>query len=143
MILSKFVSYGDFSAKRFPFSENLDITEPYRLICLSDAGKNAGGAAVYMSKRCLDGRWSAALLCSKSKIMKGTVPRNELSAIMLMTELAYIVKRSLGSRIGQVIYLTDSTIALSWIHNTTIKVKAYIFSRVQSSRSMMELTTNS
>ncbi len=113
------------------------------MICLSDASKRAGGAAIYMSKKCIDGSWSTALLCSKSKLMKGTVPRNELSAILLMTELAYIVKRSLGSKVGEVIYLTDSTIALSWIHNTNIKVRAYIFSRVQAARGMIELTTGS
>ena len=98
------------------------------MICLSDASKRAGGAAIYMSKKCIDGSWSTALLCYKSKLMKGTVLRNELCAIVLMTELAYIVKRSLGSKVGEVIYLTDSTIALSWIHNTNIKVRASIFS---------------
>jgi hypothetical protein len=142
-ILSKFTSYGELSAKRFPFPEHINIQQPFRLICLSDAGKLAGGAAIYMSKKCIDGSWSTALLCSKSKLMKGTVPRNELSAILLMTELAYIVKRSLGSKVGEVIYLTDSTIALSWIHNTNIKVRAYIFSRVQAARGMIELTTGS
>ena len=141
--LAKFTRYGELSAKRFPFSENIDNKDLFRLVCLSDAGKQAGGAAVYMSKKCNDGSWSTALLCSKSKLMKGTVPRNELSAILLMTELAYIVKRSLGSKIGDIIYLTDSTIALSWIHNTNIKVRAYIFTRVQAARRMIELTTSS
>ena len=33
---------------------------------------------------------------------------------MLMTELAYIVKRALGPRVKEVIYISDSMIALSW-----------------------------
>ena len=41
-------------------------------------------------------------------------PRNELTAIMLMTELAYIVKRAIGPRVKEVIYVSDSMIALSW-----------------------------
>ena len=44
--LSKFTSYGELSAKRFPFPEYINIHQPFRLICLSDAGKQAGGAAV-------------------------------------------------------------------------------------------------
>ena len=45
--------------------------------------------------------------------MKETIPRNELSAILLCAELAFMIKSSLGSEIGEIIYLTDSTIALS------------------------------
>ena len=50
-------------------------------------------------------------MSAKSKLMKGTIPRNELSAIMLMTEVAFVVKKSLGDRVESVIYVTDSTIA--------------------------------
>ena len=37
--------------------------------------------------------------------------RNELAAILMMAQLAYVTKKSLGDRVGQIIYLTDSTIA--------------------------------
>ena len=56
-------------------------------------------------------------MAAKSKLIKGTVPRNELSAILLMTELAYIVKKSLGEKVDDIIYITDSTIALCWSYN--------------------------
>ena len=55
--------------------------------------------------------------------------------------LEFIVKKALGDQIGEIIYLTDSTIALSWIHNTRIKVRAYVFARVQTTRKLMEMTT--
>ena len=46
--------------------------------------------------------------------MKVTDPRNELTAILLMTELLSIVKKSLEVKVDEIVYITDSTIALSW-----------------------------
>ena len=43
--------------------------------------------------------------------MKATVPRNELSAIMLDTELIYLVAKSKGKKVEDVIFATDLTIA--------------------------------
>ena len=55
--------------------------------------------------------------------MDATIPRNELSAILLCTELAFLVKRMLGDLVDKIIYCTDSTIALSWCKNMTIKLR--------------------
>ena len=80
-------------------------------------------------------------MASKSKLMKATVPRNELSAIMLGTELKYLVAKSMGSRVEDVIFATDSTIALSWCCNPTKKLRLFVFSRVEAIRRMIEWTT--
>ena len=53
-------------------------------------------------------------MASISKLMKATIPRDELSAIMLGTELIYLVAKSMGTKVEDVIFATDSTIALSW-----------------------------
>jgi len=45
--------------------------------------------------------------------MSETILRNELSAIMMCAEQAFMVKIALGSDIGKIIFITDSTIALS------------------------------
>ena len=140
-ILRRFVRFGELSALRFTLGDNLENQASLRLVCMSDAGQGAGGAVIYVGSRTQTSTWTSSLLCSKSRLMKGTVPRNELSAILLMAELAYIVKRSLGNKVREVIYLTDSTIALSWIHNTNIKVRAYIFTRVQTIRRLIQMTT--
>ena len=78
---------------------------------MSDAGMSAGGAAIYAGRQMKDSSWSCSLVVSKPKMMKATVPRNELAAILMMAQLAYVTKKSLGDRVGQIIYLTDSTIA--------------------------------
>ena len=99
-----------------------------RLICVTDAAINAGGAAVYAGRKLQDSTWSCAPVASKSKLMKAKVPRNELSAIMLRTELVYLVAKSIGSRIEDVIFATDSTIALPWCCNSTKKLRLFVFS---------------
>jgi len=114
-----------------------------RLLCLSDAGKDAAGTIIYAGRKLLDGSWSCALLAAKSKLVDKTIPRNELSAILMMSELAYIVRKSLGDRVDQMIYATDSTIALSWCHNTNKKLRSFTFNRVETIRRMISWTTES
>ena len=96
-----------------------DSLSGIRLICVTDAAVNAGGAAVYAGRKLKDSTWSCALVASKSKLMKATVPRNELSAIMLGTELIYLVAKSMGSRVEDVIFATDSTTIRRMIEWTT------------------------
>ena len=80
-------------------------------------------------------------MVSKSKLMKATVPRNKLSVIKLGTELVFLVAKSIGSRVEDVIFATESTIALSWCCNSTKKLRLFVFSRVETIRRMIEWTT--
>ena len=72
--------------------------------------------------------------------MKDTIPRNELSAILVLAELMYVVKKALGNDAGELIYTTDSTIAC---HNTAKKLRAFEFTIVESIRRLIQWTTNS
>ena len=139
--LTKFVSYNNLTANRCGIPTDEESSTKIRLIVLSDAAEEAGGAAVYAGRRLESGLWSCKLVAAKSKMMKYTVPRNELSAILLATELAFLVKKALGERVGEILYVTDSTIALSWCHNTVRKLRAFIFARVESIRRMIQWTT--
>ena len=80
-------------------------------------------------------------MASKSKLMKATVPRNKLCAIMLGTELVYLVAKSIGPKVVDVIFVTDSTIALSWFCNPSKKLRLFVFSQVETIRRMNEWTT--
>ena len=64
--------------------------------------------------------------------MKGTVLSNELSTIMLMTELAYVVKRALGDQVKEVVYISDSKIALSWCSSLKKKLRLFVQNRVST-----------
>ena len=103
-----------------------------RLICLADAAEFAGVAAIYAGKELSLDNWSCALLAAKSKMMSETIHRNELSAILLCAEIAFMVKVDLGNQIGEVIFVTDSTIAMSWCSNPTIQLRLFVYNRVMT-----------
>ena len=103
-----------------------------RLVCFSNAAISAGGVAVYAGIELSPGRFSSALVAAKSRLMKGTVPRNELSAIMLMMELVFIVKRAMGTWVKEVIYISDSMIALSCCSSLEKKLHLFVQNRVST-----------
>ena len=111
--LSRQVDFQKLSVPRICIPADQDLLSRILLICVTDAAVNAGGAAVYPGRKLKDSTWSCTLVASKSKLMKAKVPQNEISAIMLGTELIYLVAKSIGSRVEDVIFATDSKIALS------------------------------
>ena len=126
------------SIPRCAIPSDSESVSKIRLICLSDAAEYAGGAAVYGGQKLIDGSWSCSLITAKSKLLNGTIPRNELSAIMLMTEVAFIAKKSLGSRVDDIIFVTDSTIALCWVHNENKRLRIFVLNRVETIRRMIK-----
>ena len=108
------------SIPRICIPADKDSLSGIRLICVTDAAVNAGGAAVYAGRKLKDSTWSCALVASKSKLMKATVPRNQL------------VAKSMGSTVEDMIFATDSTIALSWCCNPSKKLRLFVFSRVET-----------
>ena len=136
--LSKLVDFPNFSIQRICIPADKDSLSGIRLISLTDAVTTAGGAAVYAGRKLKDSTWSCALVASKSKLMKAAVPRNELSAIMLGTELIYLGAKSMGTKVEDVIFATDSTILLSWCCNPTKKLRLFVFSRVETIRKLVE-----
>ena len=138
--LSRLVDFPTLSVPRICIPADKDSTSGIRLICVTDAAINAGGAAVYAGRRLTNSTWSCALVASKSKLIKATVPRNDISAIMLGTELVYLVAKSIGPKVEDIIFATDSTIALSWCCNPTKRLRLFVFSRVETIRRMIEWT---
>ena len=141
--IAGFVDLDEIKFKRCRIPADIECTSGVRLICLSDAAQHAGGAVVYAGRKLIDGTWSCSVFTAKSKLMKSTIPRNELSAIMLMTEIAFLVKRSLSERVTEMIFVTDSTIAMSWCHNVNIKLRLFVRNRVETIRRMIEWATDS
>ena len=64
-----------------------------------------------------DGSYSCRLVYAKSRLMRNTVPRNELEAILMAAEASLLVQKSMGDQLGEVFYFSDSTIALCWVLN--------------------------
>ena len=82
-ILMTFVELNDIQMPRCCIPSDEESMSIIRLICLSDAAEFAGGAVVYVGRKLKSGNCSCSILASKSKLLDATVPRNELSVILL------------------------------------------------------------
>ena len=139
-ILTQVVDFPELTIPRCVVPQDAIDPNTARLVCISDAAAHAGGVAIYIGFELQDGSFSNQLLTAKSKLLSATIPRNELIAILLMTEVTFIVNKALNGLVSDIIYVTDSTIAMSWCHNVNRKLKPYVRSRVESVRRMIEWT---
>ena len=105
--------------------------EPHqiRLICNTDASQTCAGACVYLSYKLKCGKWSSKLLTAKSRLLNGSVPRNEMDAIVLGVELVFAVVVSLGMPLESVLIASDSLVAICWAMNERSRHKTFIFNR--------------
>lgn len=84
----------------------------------SDASEAAYGRCVYVRSTSEAGASVVRLLCSKSRVapLKPlTIPKLELSAAHVLTQLVHKVVSSLDVKIDHIYYWSDSIIVLSWI----------------------------
>jgi hypothetical protein len=101
-----------------------------RLLCLSDAAEFAGGCAIYVGYPISDGSF-CRLVCAGSRLMKNTIPRNELEAILLAAEASLAIQKALKGKVSEVFYFSDSTIAISWVLNTHKRLRMWTHNRVK------------
>ena len=133
----QFTEIPKMTATRCIIPEDAVDPSKLRLICVSDAAVSAGGAAIYGSYLKADGTYSCTLLTAKSRRMKDSIPRNELEAIRLMAEMALDVKNSIGKGVEEVLFFTDSTIAMCWCHNLNKKLRLFVLNRVSQIRRLI------
>ena len=119
-----------------------DANNKMRLLCISDASDRAGGCAIYGGFLLPDGKYSCSLLCARSRLMRNTVPRNELEAILLCAETSLMVQSGLQGRVEDVRYFTDSNIAMCWILNTQKRLRMWTHNRVKEIRNAIRWVVN-
>ena len=137
----EFLTIPELSIKRCILPTEQADQVRIRLLCLSDAAEHAGGAAIYAGTQLPDGSFSCQLLTSKSKLMAGAIPRNELEALRIGANLTYDVKTALGDIVEEVLFFTDSSIAMSWCHNTNKKLRLFCLNRVAEIRQLINSIT--
>ena len=130
----EFLELPNLSAPRCVVPPDAVDPNKVRLLCVADAATEAGGTAIYAGFEKKDGTFSCSLLMAKSKIMNQSVPRNELEAIRIMTDLAQAALKSLDGKVSEILYFTDSQVALCWCSNTTKKLRLYVLFRVAEIR---------
>ena len=138
----RFIEYIDFSnmQARWSVVDLGDGERPIRLIGFSDAAENAGGAVVYAGARQANGSYTCRMLVAKSKLMNETIPRNELSALLLLTELMFVAKRAIGARVQELLYLTDSAVALAWCQSAGKRLRLFVNYRVEAIHRLVNWT---
>ena len=117
-----------------------DGEKPIRLIGFSNAAEHAGGAVIYTGTREEDGSYSCSMLVARSKLLLATIPRNELSTLLLLTELMFVAKRAIGPRVQELLYLTDSSVALAWCQSSGKRLRLFVNNRVQLMKGMIDWT---
>lgn len=107
----------------------------------ADASKKAYGACVYIRTKSENG-YEARLLCTKSRVApvkKLSLPRLELCAALLLSQLMYKISESIDIKFVQMYYWSDSTITLSWIKSHPRRWSTYIANRVSAIQNISDL----
>ncbi|XP_049875316.1 uncharacterized protein LOC126373281 isoform X1 [Pectinophora gossypiella] len=139
------------------FSHDLSLMEPikvprcvttqgiavHQLIGFADASSVAYGCCLYLRSIDAQGNIRLELLCSKSRVnplrKQLTVPRLELNAALLLSELSVKVYNTLIKKINvhDTYLFSDSQIVLAWLKTDATKLQTYVANRV---RAIQELT---
>lgn len=105
-----------------------------------DASQAAYGAVIYMECTTPNGN-TTKLIASKSRVAPIkiiSIPRLELCACLLLSQLVNKVHQSLKMNIDEIILHSDSTIAIAWINTSPHKLKVFIGNRVAKIQKLTE-----
>ncbi|GBN67319.1 hypothetical protein AVEN_205701-1 [Araneus ventricosus] len=111
------------------------------LVGFADASQAAYGAVVYMKSISETNSVVMKLIASKSRIAPIktiSIPRLELSACLLLSQLVEKIIDALKMKIDDVILHTDSTIALAWINTPPNQLQTFIGNRVSKIQDLTE-----
>ena len=139
------MQWPDIANLKFPracIPENASQPLELRLICCCDASATCGGAALYASFRLTSGKWSCTLLSSKSQLLKYSIPKNELQAVVIGLELTYAAVLSLSHPIAEIIIATDSIVSLCWCSNPDARNKVFVQNRVLTAHRYIDWITS-
>ena len=110
-----------------------DSTEKPLLCIFSDASQEAFGACAYLRQRIIDGRFDVRLIAAKSRVAplkQLSIPRLELQAAVLASRLAKSIQEESRLEFADVVFFTDSMIALSWIQSPSRNYKPFVSVRI-------------
>lgn len=105
------------------------------ILCIfSDASEDAFGACAYLRWSLTnDDEFQVRFVTAKSRVAplkQLTIPRLELQAAVLAARLGRTIMEELTLELEKVIYLTDSTITLSWIKSQARSYKPFVSARI-------------
>ncbi|XP_049548037.1 uncharacterized protein LOC125959266 [Anopheles darlingi] len=98
-----------------------------------DASLKAYGCVFYVTFTDNQGNQTTRLLCSKARVAPlktTTLPRLELQAALLLSELYVRIRDAFDSRVKETYWWSDSQVALSWIRSDNTRWDVYVKHRV-------------
>ena len=115
---------------------NLDI----ETIEAADAGDELVCAAIYARFLRKGGDYSCQLILARTKVVHDlTTPRAELEAALLNASTGHIVRLSLNEKLKRSWKISDSQVALHWIHCVRYALKMWVRNRVVEINRLTEL----
>lgn len=111
------------------------ITSKIQIHAFADASEKAYGAAIYIRSVIKDGQVIVRLLCAKSRVAplkRQTLPRLELCAALLSTQLTARVKKDLKLENTPTYFWTDSEIVLAWINSPSASYQTFVANRIST-----------
>lgn len=126
-------SLGELNSVTIPRHVQSANPEVKQIHVFSDASGKAYGAAVYIRVVQPDGEISVRLLCAKSKVAPVkvvTIPRLELCAAKLGSQLLQRVKKELQWESIAYFMWTDSEIVLAWLKATPNMYQTFVANRI-------------
>ncbi|XP_026686181.1 uncharacterized protein LOC103518638 isoform X2 [Diaphorina citri] len=120
---------------KFPRHLGVGLDCVFQLVGFCDASQRGYGAVIYSRVQLKDGSITVQLVCAKSKVAPlkvETIPRLELCSLLLLSKLmksvidTYSVKYKMSGYFG----LTDSTVALCWVHGSPLQWNVFVANRV-------------
>ena len=102
------------------FHRSVAETSEVNLIVSVDASKDLAVACVHVQETLPTGEVKVRLAAAKSRLVTGSsIPRAELKACTMGATLARVVTNNLKGKVKDTWFVSDSTIALSWINSDT------------------------
>lgn len=111
-------------------------THSYSLHGFADASELAYGAVIYVRVECANGT-ECTLITSRSRVAPVktvTIPRLELCAAVLLSELIQTVRNACDFRYIRTVLWTDSSIVLQWMSKDAGTLKPFVHNRIQAIR---------
>ena len=147
----------DIRFQRSVFNNPVDVNYGVELIVSTDASQVLAGAVVHARMKLLAGGFICKMVASKAKLTtKLTIPRAEMTACAMGCVLGHLVKINFEDYVTRLVYVTDSMVAMYWMHcdsrplqtgvrNLVIEVRRFCdvssWNHVESSENIADILT--
>ena len=117
------------------------VNDKMRLICAVDASNQLKIMGIWAGFPLKNGDYSCQFLIGRSLISRedGTIPKEELEALAVGSNLLWFCRQALGNWVSQYLLVSDSTISICWVTSEKKRLSLFHRNRVIQVRRGVEL----